>query len=245
MPFTNGDVYHPLIERIRSNRPLSSDAERALRMLPLNITSHAPREDIVADYSAPTSSMFIIEGTAASYKLDQQGVRQITSFHLPGDMPDLMSLHLPQIDTAISAVGACRVAHVKHTDLIALCDASSEVTQALWRLNLIDAAIIREWVRNVGRRSAIARLAHLLCETLTRTEAVGLGSRDQCPFPINQQHLADATGLTPVHLNRTLQQLRSRSLIALDRRTLSVPSFARLAAAGEFNADYLYIREQL
>jgi CRP-like cAMP-binding protein len=116
---------------------------------------------------------------------------------------------------------------------------------AFWRSMLIDASIFREWMTNIGQRNAYSRLAHLLCELMTRMKAVGLASEDTCELPITQAELADATGISTVHVNRSLQSLRGDGLIRWQAGSLTVLDWERLKEAGEFEQDYLHLRERV
>jgi CRP-like cAMP-binding protein len=169
------------------------------------------------------------------------GKRQIVSFNVPGDVPDLQSLHLTVLDNSIATISPCSVGFIQHEDLRAICERYPRLTAAFWRETLIDASIFREWVLNVGRREAYTRMAHVLCELLTRLRAVGLVEDHVCDLPITQGEFADAIGVTPVHVNRVLQQLRADGLIELKGDRLTVYDWDKLKEAGEFDPTYLHL----
>jgi CRP-like cAMP-binding protein len=171
------------------------------------------------------------------------GKRQITAFHTPGDVPDLHSLHIKVMDHSLGAIAASQVFLVPHEKMRATLAAEPSLRDLLWRDTLIDAAVFREWTVNVGRRSAYTRIAHLLCEVLLRMRAVGLASGDSCDLPLTQEELGDATGLSNVHVNRSLQELRGDGLIELRRGSLKVLDWERLTEAGEFDPTYLHLRK--
>jgi CRP-like cAMP-binding protein len=198
-------------------------------------------QDIVREGDAPTRSCLLLSGFACTYKMTVQGKRQIVSFNLPGDVPDLQSLHLKVLDNSIGTISPCSVGFITHEALQDICTRYPRLAAAFWRETLIDAAIFREWVLNVGRREAYNRMAHVLCELLTRLRAVGLAEDHTCDLPITQGEFADAIGVTPVHVNRVLQQMRADGLIELNGVRLNIPDWERLKQAGEFDPTYLHL----
>jgi CRP-like cAMP-binding protein len=170
-----------------------------------------------------------------------QGKRQIVSFAIAGDIPDLQSLHLKVLDNSISTISQCRVGFITHEDLRGICTRYPRLAAAFWRETLIDASIFREWVMNVGRRDGSNRMAHLLCELLVRLRAVDLVEDHVCDLPITQGEFADALGFTNVHVNRVLQQMRAEGLIETKGTQLKVPDWDRLKQVGEFDPTYLHL----
>ena len=173
-----------------------------------------------------------------------EGKRQITAFHIPGDIPDLQSLHLEVLDTSLGTLSRCKVGFIQHEALQELCDRHPRIANAMWRETLIDAAIFRDWTANIGRREAYGRIAHILCELIVRLEAVGLTQDHTCKIPITQNQFADATGLSSVHVNRVLQALRADGLIVLRGNTLQVPDWEKLKKAGDFDPTYLHLQRK-
>lgn len=171
-----------------------------------------------------------------------QGKRQIVSFNLPGDVPDLQSLHLKVIDNSVATIRPCSVGFITHEDLRAICERYPRITAVFWRETLIDAAIFREWVLNVGRRESYTRMAHVFCELLTRLRAVDLVEDHACDLPITQSEFADALGVTNVHVNRVIQQMRADGLIELSGDRLNIPDWDRLKEVGEFDPTYLHLK---
>jgi hypothetical protein len=170
----------------------------------------------------------------AVIKDDQDIVRE-------GDRPSRSCLHLRVLDNSISTLSTCRVGFITHDDLRNICDRYPRITAALWRENLVDAAIFREWMLNIGRREAYNRIAHLFCEMLVRLRAVGLAEDHTCDFPITQSEFADAFGITPVHVNRVLKQMRADGLIELKGTQLRIPDWNRLKEVGQFDPGYLHL----
>jgi CRP-like cAMP-binding protein len=180
-----------------------------------------------------------------TYKLAAESKRQITTFHITGDAPDLQSVHLTRLDVSIATITPCKLGFVEHEAILRLCDEYPRITAALWRHTLIDAAIFREWMTSIGQRPAAARIAHLLCELYLRFEAVGLVTDNIMHFPITQAEIGDALGITPVHVNRSLQLLRKKGYIVLSNGSLQILNWDGLQTAGDFDADYLHLKESV
>jgi CRP-like cAMP-binding protein len=221
---------------------LSPGDQQAINDLPIRIAEIRAGQDIVRQGDRPSRMCFIIDGFTCSYKMSTDGRRQIVSFHLPGDAPDLQSVHLPSLDISIATITPCRIAFVTHEAIRYLCEKQPKIADAFWRYTLLDAAIYREWIANVAQRSAVSRLAHLLCEMFVRLAVIGDANRDKIPFPITQSELGEATGLSSVHVNRSLQELRKGGYISLTGRTLSILNFHGLTDVGDFNTEYLHLK---
>ncbi len=220
---------------------VTDDERQALETLPMQLAVIKADQDIVRIGDRPSRCCLILSGFACTYKVTAEGKRQIVSFNLPGDIPDLQSLHLKVLDTSISTISTCRVGFITHEALRDICDRYPRITAAFWREALIDAAIFREWVTNVGRREAYTRMAHVLCELLVRLRAVGLAEDHVCDLPITQGEFADALGVSNVHVNRVLQQMRADGLIETKGTQLRVPDWDRLKQVGEFDPTYLHL----
>ena len=232
---------NPLIRRIESVFTLTKAERKALETLPMQLAVIKDNQDIVREADRPSRSCLILSGFTCTYKVTKQGKRQIMTFSIAGDIPDLQSLHLPVLDSSIGTLTTCRVGFITHDDLRALCTRCPRIAAAFWRETLIEGAIFREWILNVGRREAYNRVAHLLCEMLVRLRAVGLAEDHACDLPITQSALADAFGLTAVHVNRVLQAMRADGLIETKGSRLTIPDWDRLKEVGEFNPRYLHL----
>jgi CRP-like cAMP-binding protein len=209
--------------------------------LPLRLKSIAADQDIVCEGDTPSECCLIAEGFACRYNLTNGGKRQIHSFHIAGDIPDLQSLHLKVMDHSLGTLVPSKLAFIQHDDLRSLIRSHPRLGGLFWRDTLIDAAVFRQWLVGVGRRSAHTRIAHLLCELLVRLRAVELVEDHAYNLPITQAEMADALGLTPVHVNRVLQELRCEKLISLHGGFLKVLDWDGLQQAGEFNPVYLHL----
>ncbi|MCJ2021760.1 Crp/Fnr family transcriptional regulator [Methylobacterium sp. E-065] len=233
-----------LIRKLESIATLTQAERQAIERLPLRINHLNARNDIMREGDKPTHCCLILEGWACRYKLLSQGKRQIFSFHIPGDIPDLQSLLLPTTDHSLATVTKATVAFILHESLRALAADFPSIGALLWRDTLIDAAIFREWMIGIGRRSAFERIGHLFCEMYLKLQAVGLAADFRCPMPITQTDLADALGLTSVHVNRVLKEMRGRTLITLRSGTLVIERWNELLQAAEFNPTYLRLEKQ-
>lgn len=190
----------------------------------------------------PNQCCVVIEGFQCRYKMLADGERQIMSFHVPGDVPDLQSVFLSTMDHSLGTLTPNRVAFIPHEPLRDLIRQQPGIAERLWRETLIDASVFREWIANVGSRDAYTRIAHIICELFVRLRAVGLANGMKFDFPITQTEIADATGLSTVHVNRSIQQLRADGLITLERGMCHIPDFDALKQAGMFESGYLHMR---
>ena len=233
-----------LIRKLERGLRLIDGERAALESLPVRVEQIRADQDIVREGDRRESCFVLLEGVAAALKRTGTGKRQIMTFHIAGDIPDLQSLHISRLDNTVSTLTPCKVGFVEHDALVNLCARFPRITNALWRETLTDAAIFKEWVLNVGRRDAYAGVAHLICEVVTRMRAVGLVHDDRCAFPMTQNELADAVGISAVHVNRTLQELRAAGLITLARGKLHILDWEGLKQAGDFAPDYLYLEEE-
>ena len=232
---------NPFIRKIESVFTLTDDERRALENLPMQVTVLKDHQDLVREGDRPSRSCLILSGFTATYKITAGGKRQIVAFGIAGDLPDLQSLHLKVLDISIGTLTQCRMGFITHDDLHDLCARYPRIAAAFWRETLIEGAIFREWVTNVGRREAYNRIAHLFCEMLVRLRAVGLAEGHACNLPITQNEFADAMGITTVHVNRVLQAMRADGLIALNGDRLNIPDWERLKDMGEFDPTYLHL----
>jgi len=239
------DVLYPhtfaLIRKLESMAPLLPDERAALLRLPLRLKTLPADQDIVREGDTPAESCLIVEGFACRYNLTDGGRRQILSFHISGDIPDLQSLHLTIMDHSLGTLVPSKLAFIQHDDLRSLMRDCPRLGDLFWRDTLIDAAVFRQWMVGLGRRSAHSRIAHLLCELLVRLRAVELVEDHAFALPVTQAELADALGISTVHVNRVLQDLRGDNLITLHGGSVKVLDWERLKRAGEFDPTYLHL----
>ncbi|MCK1658632.1 Crp/Fnr family transcriptional regulator [Bradyrhizobium sp. 195] len=229
-----------MIRKLRVNTRLREDDVSALRRLSVQVRQIEAGSLIVREGDHPQYCCFLLDGLACRSKIAETGKRQIVSFHIPGDMPDLQSLFLETMDHDLTAMSTAKLGFVSHHALLEVAKARWSVAQALWRDTLVDAAVFREWIVNLAARSAPARLAHLMAELRERFAAVGLVAGQQFALPITQVDLADALGLTPVHVNRVIRELRGDGVLDVRRKMVSLTDAAKVAKMGGFNDRYLH-----
>lgn len=238
-------MINPLAQRLSEFTRLSvpdlnaidTIAARRVRRLRAN-------DDLIREGEPPRTVFLMLTGWACRYKTLEDGRRQIVAFFVPGDLCDLNIFVLREMDHSLGAITPGSVAEISREEFDVLSTEHPRVLQALWWNSLVTMAIQREWTVNLGQRTAYERLAHLFCELFLRLRGVGLTSGDKCQFPLTQNDLADATGLTAVHVNRTLQELRRNGLVELGKRELRIPDLDALMRAGLFNPNYLHLERE-
>ena len=223
-----------------------SAADRAVldRAASERVRSFGPRVDIAREGDRPRDVHMILAGWACRYKQLEDGRRQIVSFFLPGDICDLNIFILREMDHSIGTITSVTVADLSREFFDEISSGFPRIATAFWWESLVNAAIQREWTMSLGQRTAAERMSHLLCEIFLRLRLAGLTREDSCDFPLTQSDLADATGLSKVHVNRTLQELRSAELIVLKGKSLTIPNLERLMNEGLFNANYLHMNRE-
>jgi CRP-like cAMP-binding protein len=229
-----------MIRRLRVNSAISDDDASALRALP-SLIREVPEETVfVHEGDRPSQCCVIMSGFAFRSKMTEDGKRQILSFHPAGDMPDLHGLLLERMDHDLTTLSAARLAFIEHRHINRLIEARPTIGRALWRETLVDAAIFREQIVNLGTKSAPARLAHLVAELRQRLSAVGLAVDHEFEFPITQSELAEALGLSSVHVNRVMQSFRAAGVLDIARNRVRLKDIERLVNIGGFNELYLH-----
>jgi CRP-like cAMP-binding protein len=231
----------PLVRKMESIVDLSVDEAGALRALPMMVRELHRDQDLVREGDRPSQSCLLLEGFVFRYKMAGDDRRQILSLHIPGEIPDLQSLYLKTLDHSQAALTNARVGFIQHRALYDLMAKHPRLAGAFWRETLIDAAIFREWMVGMGRRKAPGRIAHFFCEMYARLDSIGLAENWTVSLPITQEDLADALGLSGVHVNRSLMELRGENLITFDRGKLRIDNWKGLSKAGEFDPSYLHL----
>ena len=237
----HSDALDKLVRKLNVVTRLSESEERAIRALPLIAKTFAAGQDFVHEHDQPDHCALIVRGWASRYKTTSLGRRQILSLHFPGEIPDLQSLLLSTMDHSLAALTELGVAFIPHAAVRAAIQAEPHLAIPLWRLTLIDAALYREWLMVMGRLNAVQHMGHLFCELQMRLEAVGLASRESgFDFPLTQTELGDAVGMSPVHVNRTIQDMRRLDLITWTQGRLLIHNFEDLAERSDFDPTYLH-----
>jgi CRP-like cAMP-binding protein len=237
---TDNHPLGPLVRRWSKHSRLSEDDKRALVSLPFTNRTFGKDGYIVREGQQTSECALLLRGFAFRQKLVRNGSRQIISFHIPTEFVDLQNGLLDVADHSVQSLNRADVALVPRGALMELADSHPAIRMAMWIDTLVDGSIFREWVVNVARRDSRSRIAHLLCELAFRLEKIGEGDGGRFDFPLTQEQLADATGLTSVHTNRTLQSLRKDGLIQLTAKSLTVLDWNRLREVGDFDELYLH-----
>jgi CRP-like cAMP-binding protein len=232
-----------MLRKLEHWAEFSSGDREALLALPHVLRTIEPQGFVVREGDRPTHSCLLRSGFLYRHKIVANGARQIVAVHMSGDMVDLQNSLLRFADHSVQALTRSEVAYIPREAIQELAYSRPAVGMALWHDTLVDGSIFREWIANIGRRDARARIAHLLCEFALRLESAGIGEHGCYELPMTQEQLADTTGLTPVHVNRTLRTLDEDGLIVRDRRSVTVTDWNKLAAAGDFQSGYLHLPE--
>ena len=232
---------NPWARKLRKVIDLSEDDEQLVDRLVSQPRHYDPGEDIVHQGEIPREVHVVLNGCAVRYKILPSGARQIMALLLPGDLCDLHTFLLREMDHNIGAIVASSVAKIRREEILDILDSRPKLTKALWWNTLQDEAILREWIVGMGRRSAVGRIAHFFYEIYLRLEAVGFAADSMCNFPLTQSELADAMGVSSVHVNRTVQELRRERLIEWEGRQLTILDLRRLKDFTDFDPDYLHL----
>jgi CRP-like cAMP-binding protein len=232
------------ILKLKARDSVSGEEERVLRDSILR-TTEVPADKVVVRAGEELHvSILLLEGLMGRYKDLRNGQRQIMELHVPGDFLDLHSFLLKRLDHNVISLVPSRTAIVPHDRLRAITEHHPHLARLLWLTTLLDGAIHREWLVSLGRRSALARIAHFFCEMHLRFAVVGLAGDAGFPLPITQADLAECLGLTAVHVNRTLRQLREAGLAVFRDGRVEIPDLAGLKRTGEFEATYLQLERR-
>jgi len=243
MPFST--ILMPMVTKLQLWTRLEDEDRDAVLALPHKLRSLRAHEYIVRDGDEPRHSCLILGGFAIRHKLTGSGGRQIMSIHMKGDVVDLQNSLLRSADHNVQTLTNVEAAFIPIDVIEKLAADRPTVGKAMWNETLVDGAIFREWTLNVGRRDARTRTAHLLCEFALRLEVVGLGERCHYELPMTQEQLADALGLTSVHVNRTLKSLAADGLIERTNRSVRIPDWKKLAEIADFDSRYLHLDQRL
>jgi CRP-like cAMP-binding protein len=229
------------LRRLRRRDAVDADEERAIRGLVSETRRIAVHKTLVREAEELQHSILLIDGWLARAVDMQGGVRAITALHVSGDFADLHGFTLKYLDHDVVALTDCIVALVPHERLTRLTIQFPHLARIYWFSTNVDAAVHRQWTVSLGRRNAISRMAHLFCELFLRLEVAGATDGLSYDFPLTQDQLASCLGLTPVHVNRTLQALRRRGLIELQNKRLTILNRSELETVAEFDPSYLYL----
>lgn len=233
------------LRKLRARDQISAEEERAIRDLVAQVIEIPADRTFVRHGEELHQSTILLDGWLARAKDLPSGQRQIAELHVAGDFADLHGFTLKRLDHDVVSITRCRLALVPHDRLVALTEQFSHLTRVYWFSTNVDAAIHREWTLSLGRRSALSRMAHLFCELNVRLGIVGHSANDSYDFPLTQIELGECLGLTAVHVNRTLQELRRMGLLELQNRRVTIVDDAGLKGVAEFDPSYLYLDRRL
>ena len=232
----------PFVRKLATHSQLGEGERQAILDLPARSHQIPANRDFVIPGERVEQASLVVDGLVGRLRQGREGNRQIVAVHIPGDMADLHSVVVPETISAMQALTLSTILRVPHSGLRRAAALHPAVAEAFWRESVVAAAILAEWVVNVGRRDSRARTAHLICEMAWRYGASG--DRPSFRFPATQNHLADMLALTPVHVNRTLKGLRSEDIISLTGRTIEIIDWRRLADVADFDPRYLRTPER-
>ena len=216
------------------DRALLQDLTSRTRQIPAH-------QDITREGDRPENVHLVMEGWACRYKILPDGKRQIMAFLVPGDFCDLHVAILGEMDHSIGTSWGCKVVNIPQQTIHDLGQSHHRITRALWWATLADEGTLREWLVNMGQRQADRQMAHLFCELLVRLRVVGCADADSFEFPISQTDLADVLGISSVHVNGVLQELRAQNLVSWQKKRLHILDVPRLKAFCDFDPKYLHL----
>lgn len=230
-----------LLLKLRRRHDVNAEDEKVLRAIVQPPESVSARKCVIREGEPLKRSMLLVEGIMGRYKDMRDGQRQITALHISGDFPDLHGFLLKRLDHDLLALTNCEISWIAHDALRTVTVEHPHLARMLWFGTNLDAAIHRAWTVSLGRRDAMARLAHLICELQTRFEVVGMGDEGGYALPLTQTDLAECLGLTPVHVNRVLKEMREKDLLTFKGGEVRIHDISRLRRVAEFSTGYLYL----
>lgn len=233
-----------LLLKLRARDLITGEEEEILRGSISEIREYPAGRTIVRTGTTLSASTLLFEGIVCRYKDLADGQRQIMELHVAGDFVDLHGFLLKRLDHNVGTMTAVKVAQVPHDALRGITETHPHLGRMLWFSTLLDAAIHREKILSIGRRSALARIAHIFCELLVRLQTVGLAENSSFALPLTQADLADVTGLTSVHVNRMLKKLRDENLLTFRGGIATIGDWDRLQRVAEFDPTYLHLERR-
>lgn len=241
MPHPSPDIMAAMLRKFETRASLDQGDRDAFLALPFRKQTVEANIYLVREGDRPDRSCVVLQGFVVRHKVTETGRRQIISMHVAGDFIDLEGALLNVADHNAQTTTRCEVAFVARSAIRELIVSYPRIGMAMWVDTLIDSSIFREWIVNVGQRDARSRVAHLLCEFARRLEVAGLSDAAEYSLPMTQEQIADATGLTSVHVNRVLQQLIRDDLIKHANRRITIPDWEKLRKVAGFNENYLHL----
>ena len=230
----------PVLAKLQSAGALPAADRQLLIEVCGDVRRFPPRRDIIREGDKPDHVHLMLEGWSCRYQVLSDGARQITAFLAPGDMCDAHVTLLGEMDHSIASLTQASVAFIPRVQMVELASRPA-IARALWWASLVDEAVLRAWIVNLGRRDAFDRVAHLVCEMHARLRNIGLVKGDEFELPLTQEELADALGLTPIHVNRVLKRLREEELMTFKRQKIVILDIKALSRIAGFDPNYLHL----
>ena len=230
-----------MVDKIALHTVISVEDREGLLELPYTSRFFEAGSYLLRDGDTPNQSGLLVSGLAYRHNIGVDGLRQIVAIHIPGEVYDLQQLHVATADSNVQTLTRCEVVTISHEALRRLAAERPSIAHAFFVTTIVELSMAREWMLNIGRRDARARIAHLLCEFAFRLDKHGLPPGQAYVLPMTQEQLADALGLTAVHINRTLKVLVNDGLIAHSKRGVTIPDWEALVTAAGFNSRYLHM----
>ncbi|MBR0847504.1 Crp/Fnr family transcriptional regulator [Bradyrhizobium diazoefficiens] len=229
-----------LVRRLRTSSGISEEDVKDIDALPIAVRQYPAEAIVVRDGERPSECCLVVDGFCARSKTIASGRRQILSIHIPGEIPDLMSLFLHVMDHDLTTLTPSTLGFIRHETLQKLHRRRPNVAELFWRDTLIDSAMFREWIVNVGQRPAPARLAHVMIELRERLRIIGRLDGASFEMPLTQEQIGEALGITAVHANRVIRQLREDGIVELHRGRVTVLDERRFLELADFDGRYLH-----
>ena len=229
-----------LIRRLELFNPLSDSDKSLIQDTMKHVRQVDDHRDIIREGDTPDDVHLIVDGFACHYKILPDGRRSIFAYLVPGDFCDLNIFILKAMDHNIATLSACTTVDIPRQRVLELSERPA-IARSFWWATLVDEAILREWLVNLGRRNAESSIAHLVCEIHLRLKAIGLGDDGNFRLPITQNELADTMGLSAVHVNRSLQSLQAKGLLTMSRGKVKIHDINGMYDLCYFNPDYLHL----
>lgn len=239
----DGSALEPMIHKLEYRGRLSATDRAALLALPHTVKRFENQHYVVRERDQATHCGLMVSGFSVRHKIVGGGLRQIVAIHMKGEMVDLQNSMLGIADHSVQMLTAGQVAMIPRNAIERIAAERPAIAKAMWIDTLVDGSIFREWIANVGRRNARTRIAHLLCEFGLRLKHAGLSDEKEYTLPMTQEQIGDATGLTSVHVNRTIKVLEAEGLIRrTGPRAVTIGDWKLLAEAGDFDSGYLHMK---
>jgi CRP-like cAMP-binding protein len=238
---TSDSIWAPLFQRLKTTTGADDQDLQALAMLPFTLRNFRENQTVLSDGERPSECCLIADGFCVRSKTIADGRRQILSIHIPGDLPNLQNLHFATVDHDLIALSDCTLAFIAHKSLNDLIRRRPGVGDMFWRDTLVDAAVSREWIVNVGQRSTYNRLAHLIVELRERLRLTGREIDSTFAIPLTQEQLGEAMGVTSVHTNRIVREMRIDGVLELQRGTVRILNEQKLQELAQFDGRYLQL----